>query len=149
MDDNALLDMCTNLVDYDEAMKAGHLCAVVVARGRQLIALTTDRDKFCCDTIALVVDFLLRKGIQNDTLVMPDWRQGEIAPPGSEQMQIRACLRAVAPFREGTVSIGRAAQLAGLSRDDFMRVLGERQIPLADYDPADLAEETIHLRNES
>jgi len=45
-------------------------------------------------------------------------------------------------FTAGDISIGRAALLDALDREDFMRVLGERQIPIINHDPdldADLA----------
>lgn len=52
-------------------------------------------------------------------------------------------------FTAGEVSIGRAAHIADMCREDFMRLLGERQIPIINHDPIILQEELIRLRRDS
>ncbi len=52
---------------------------------------------------------------------------------------------AVGLYSSRTVSLARAARLAGLSRLDFQRVLAERGIPLA-YDSEDLDEDITTLK---
>ncbi|NWG72682.1 MAG: UPF0175 family protein [Parvularculaceae bacterium] len=48
-------------------------------------------------------------------------------------------LLALELFREGRVSLGRAAELAGLSVEEFMEFAAHRQVPLH-YTPEDLEE---------
>ena len=51
---------------------------------------------------------------------------------------------AVRLFQDGTVSIGRAASVAGMDRESFMDRLGELGVPVVNYDAADLADESEH-----
>jgi len=44
-------------------------------------------------------------------------------------------------FREGMLSLGKAAKLAGLSRWDFIELLGKRGISVIDYSIEELEEE--------
>lgn len=91
---DALLDICRhNLIAYDATLAAGKQCAVVVAHGNQFIAMSTDGDRRDCASVEEVVDFLTRKGIEDEALTMPDWRAGDIAPSVSDQIQIRSALR--------------------------------------------------------
>jgi predicted HTH domain antitoxin len=53
-----------------------------------------------------------------------------------------AKLLALELFREGRVSLGRAAELAGLGIEDFMDFSSHRQVPLH-YTADDLAEDRV------
>lgn len=44
-------------------------------------------------------------------------------------------------FKSHKLSLGKAAELAELSRIDFMFELGKRKIPIIDYPPEDLEKE--------
>lgn len=50
-------------------------------------------------------------------------------------------LLALKCLREKTLSLGRAAELSGLSKWDFIGYLNENDIPLVDYDEEELARE--------
>ena len=52
---------------------------------------------------------------------------------------------AVGIYSSRTVSLARAAKLAGRSRIDFQRILAERGIPLA-YDAGDLKDDIATLK---
>lgn len=45
---------------------------------------------------------------------------------------------AIKLFRDGDVSIGRAAKLAGLDRESYMQKLAEVGVPVVNLDPCDL-----------
>jgi predicted HTH domain antitoxin len=49
--------------------------------------------------------------------------------------------------RTGRISIGKAAELASMNRWDFMRVMGEHEIPVINYPPEDLARELGDLKS--
>ena len=58
----------------------------------------------------------------------------------------QACLDfAVGLYSSRTISLARAARLAGRSRVDFQRILADRGIPLA-YDSEDLEEDVTTLK---
>ncbi len=44
-------------------------------------------------------------------------------------------------FKRHKLSLGKAAELAGLSRERFMTALDEHEVALIDYDPAELEHE--------
>lgn len=48
---------------------------------------------------------------------------------------------AIKLFDDDVLSLGRAAELAGMGRIDFMNLLGEMGIPLVRYSPAELEQE--------
>ena len=50
-------------------------------------------------------------------------------------------LLAVKLFEEGKVSIGRAAQMCGMEKLDFMDELGRRRIPVVNFDREEIAYE--------
>jgi len=50
-------------------------------------------------------------------------------------------LAAIAYFREKKLSLGKAAELAGMGRLDFMDVLSDKGIVVFDYDESMLASE--------
>jgi len=50
-------------------------------------------------------------------------------------------LLALKYFRDRVLSLGKAAQLAGLSKWDFIEFLSENDIPMLDYDQEDLERE--------
>lgn len=48
---------------------------------------------------------------------------------------------ALSLFRQGDMSSGRAARLAGMTRPDFLEYASSMGVPVVDYDPAELDEE--------
>ena len=50
-------------------------------------------------------------------------------------------LLALKYFRDKILSLGRAAQLAGLSKWDFIEFLSENNVPVLDYDEDEVARE--------
>lgn len=50
-------------------------------------------------------------------------------------------LLALQYFQEKLLSLGKAAELAGLSKWDFIEYLSERNVPVIDYDDEELARE--------
>lgn len=60
-------------------------------------------------------------------------------PDGSASSRATHLL-ALELFREGRVSLGRAAELAGIGVEEFMEFSAHRQVPLH-YTAADLAED--------
>lgn len=44
-------------------------------------------------------------------------------------------------FEEGLVSLGKAAEMAGLSRRKYLELLGQRGIPIFNYPPEELDRE--------
>ena len=53
---------------------------------------------------------------------------------------LRATL-AVRLFEEGRVSAGRAAQMAGMGKWEFMEELGRRKVPIVNWDEEELRRE--------
>ena len=51
---------------------------------------------------------------------------------------------AVKLFKDGTISVGRAASVAGMDRESFMDRLGELGVPVVNYDAENLADESEH-----
>jgi len=62
-------------------------------------------------------------------------------PPTLTEEEARL-LFAVKLFEAGKVSLGQAAKLAGFSKRAFMDVLGRQGVPVFNYDPEELREET-------
>lgn len=48
---------------------------------------------------------------------------------------------AIKLFQDGTISLGRAAKLAGLDQESFIDLLSSLGIPVADYEPEELDRE--------
>jgi hypothetical protein len=48
---------------------------------------------------------------------------------------------ALSLFRQGDISSGRAARLAGMTRPEFLEYASNMGVPVVDYDPAELDEE--------
>ncbi len=59
-----------------------------------------------------------------------------------EQMKLYTAMQL---YNEHKLSVGKAAELSGLSRDSFIEKLGSYNIPLINYDIEDLIKETEHL----
>ena len=57
-----------------------------------------------------------------------------------------ALILAIGLFQEGEISVGKAAEIAGLSYRDFLDVLRERGIPAFTFDEEYWEQELIHLR---
>ena len=71
--------------------------------------------------------------IPEEVFVLADLTEG--TPTGRA-----AKLLALELFREGRASLGRAAELAGISLEEFMEFSAHRQVPLH-YTGSDLAED--------
>jgi predicted HTH domain antitoxin len=67
--------------------------------------------------------------------------------PIEERLTVpRAALHfAIGLYTSGEVTLGQAADVAGLSQTEFLHELGRRRIPLR-YDRADFAEDIATLR---
>ena len=59
--------------------------------------------------------------------------------PDSASLEV-AKLLALELYREGLVSLGRAAELCGVSQSEFMQFAAEREVSLY-YTPADLEQD--------
>lgn len=55
-----------------------------------------------------------------------------------ELLQRMRLLSAIAYFQEKKLSLGKAAELAGMNRLDFMDILSQKGIVIFDYDESDL-----------
>ena len=62
--------------------------------------------------------------------------------PGSSDSNRATLLLALELYREGRVSLGRAAELAGVGIEEFMEFSAHRQVSLH-YGEADLAEDHV------
>lgn len=49
-------------------------------------------------------------------------------------------------FRRGEISSGRAARALGMTRWDFILLLGRHKVPYIDYEPGELAREVEAVR---
>lgn len=74
----------------------------------------------------------------------PDVLDAIAAPPDEREPIVRQEL-AVSLYREGYLSFGKARELAGLSKADFHRLLGERNVE-RHYTDADLALDIEYAR---
>lgn len=59
-----------------------------------------------------------------------------------QEMRIAA---AVKWYELGEISQGKAAEIAGLTRSDFINALSRYQVPFLQYTPQELAEELAHF----
>ena len=48
-------------------------------------------------------------------------------------------------YKEHKLSLGKAAELSGLSKEYFVEALGQHEIPLINYEIEDIASEADHL----
>ncbi len=78
---------------FPEIGGTGLAARVILLPDQSLLAGTSDGETCVSATIEQVVDFLYRKNVQNESLFMPDWRDGDIAPSATEQISIRWGLR--------------------------------------------------------
>ena len=62
-------------------------------------------------------------------------------PSGLSEDEARLLL-AVKLYEVGKVSLGQAAKLAGFSKLAFMEILGRYHVPVFNYSPEELREET-------
>jgi predicted HTH domain antitoxin len=60
--------------------------------------------------------------------------------PGELSAQVRE-LAAIQLFKAHKLSIGKAAELAGMNKYAFIQELAKNGIPAVDYDPAELQQE--------
>ena len=65
------------------------------------------------------------------------------APPEDRELIVRQEL-AVSLYREGYLSFGKARELAGLSKEEFHRLLGDREVQ-RHYTEADLALDVAYV----
>lgn len=68
------------------------------------------------------------------------------APPGEVEMELRKEL-ALALYRRGVLSSGKARQLVGMTRWQFEELLGERRV-VRHYTEKDLAEDQAYARSD-
>lgn len=61
-------------------------------------------------------------------------------PPSVSEQEAKLLL-ALELYKQGYVSLGKAAEMAGYPLRDFMRLASERGIAVINYDPTDLAQE--------
>ncbi len=73
---------------------------------------------------------------------LPDRLQG----PTDERASTCRLLIALELFQEETVSSGKAAQIAGLSKSEFIDELGKRDIPYFTRTPEELEAEVEEMR---
>ncbi|GAB6878267.1 UPF0175 family protein [Halorubrum gandharaense] len=76
--------------------------------------------------------------------VPPDVLDAIAAPPEEREPIVRQEL-AVSLYREGYLSFGKARELAGLSKGEFHRLLGDRNVD-RHYTEADLALDAEYAR---
>jgi predicted HTH domain antitoxin len=62
-------------------------------------------------------------------------------PENLSEDEVRLLL-ALKLYETGKVSLGQAAKLSGFSKRAFMEVLGRHHIPVFDYSPSELKEES-------
>lgn len=76
-------------------------------------------------------------------VVIDDGRPVFLAVPFDEAMLKRGLNLdlAIKLYDEDVLSLGRAAELAGMNRIDFMNLLGEMGIPVVRYSPEELQQE--------
>jgi predicted HTH domain antitoxin len=67
-------------------------------------------------------------------------------PPGEVEMELRKEL-ALALYRRGVLSLGKARQLVGMTRWQFEELLGERRVA-RHYTEKDLAEDQAYARSD-
>lgn len=63
----------------------------------------------------------------------------------AELLQRMRLLTAIAYFKEKKLSLGKAAELAGINRLDFMDILSQSGIVIFDYDESELDTELIGI----
>lgn len=68
-------------------------------------------------------------------------------PPGEVEGELRKEL-AVALYARGALSVGKAAEFAGLNPWDFEKILGERRVP-RHYGEEELDEDLAYARGDS
>ena len=69
-----------------------------------------------------------------------------LPPPVSDQQtEGRRFELAAALFQQGRVSIGRAAELCGMHKLEFMAELGRRKIPVVNWDGEEIRKELANV----
>jgi predicted HTH domain antitoxin len=79
------------------------------------------------------------------TLEFPRDLLGALDIPASEVEDELRELIALALFREGRVSSGKAAELLGISKLDFVQLLAQHEIPYFTESPAELIDDVARL----
>lgn len=76
------------------------------------------------------------------TLHLPDSLRTQLGFESLEAMETDLRLTLAARlFEEGRLSLGRAAELAGMHKADFMDELGRRKIPVMNWDDEEIRHE--------
>ena len=87
----------------------------------------------------------LLSGAENGklALVTKHGRPAFLAVPFSEQLLSQGVNRSMALslFKEGLLSMGQAAKVAGVCQENFIELLKETNIPAVDYSPDELEDE--------
>jgi predicted HTH domain antitoxin len=81
------------------------------------------------------------------TLEIPGDVADAIRLPDLEKVQRLRLELSVSLYSQGILGLGKAAQLAGLSRWEMNRLLDERKVPMH-YGPEELAEDLQHGRGD-
>ena len=81
------------------------------------------------------------------TLEIPGDVADAIRLPDLENVQRLRLELSVSLYSQGILGLGKAAQLAGLSRWEMNRLLDERKVPMH-YGPEELAEDLQHGRGD-
>ena len=83
----------------------------------------------------------------NVTLDIPDSVVQDLRIPESEVPGRLRTELALALYAQGTLSLGKAADLAGMNRLSFGELVGQRGIP-RHYDDEDLSQDLAYARSE-
>jgi predicted HTH domain antitoxin len=63
-------------------------------------------------------------------------------PPSVPEQEARLIL-VLALYKQGHISLGKAAEMAGYPLREFMRLASERGVAVINYDPSDLSHEML------
>jgi predicted HTH domain antitoxin len=94
-------------------------------------------------------DELLRDAEQGRlSLITKDGKPAILAVPFDARLLDLGIHRAMAVhlFESGQATLSQGARLAGISMEEFMKILGQLGIPVVDYPPEDLERELEVLR---
>lgn len=75
------------------------------------------------------------------TMEMPEKVLYSLNMTGEEVSRDMRQLYAARLYQQGRLSLGQAAEFCGMNKFDFPQVLSSFNIPVVDYDPAELEDE--------
>ena len=106
-------------------------------------------DVFTVKDLGQRADELLRAAEQGRlSLITKDGRPAFLAVPFDGRLLDLGIHRTVAVhlFESGQTTLSQGARLAGISMEEFMKILGQLGIPVVNYPPEDLERELEVLR---